>query len=117
MRIEQRIGRLHRIGQTRDVFIFNLSVKETIEDYIIEILDSKINMFEMVIGEIEPILGHLKEERDFEEIILDLWSKTAGTSGLQDGFARLGKDLIKAKEEYLTAKTAESEIFGEDYEM
>lgn len=34
MRIEQRIGRLHRIGQTRDVFIFNLSVKDTIEDYI-----------------------------------------------------------------------------------
>ena len=28
MRIEQRIGRLHRIGQTRDVFIFNLSVRE-----------------------------------------------------------------------------------------
>src|SRR3989337_2991949 len=43
MRIEQRVGRLHRIGQTRDGFLFNLSVKETIEDYIIEILDSKIN--------------------------------------------------------------------------
>ncbi|GFP25761.1 hypothetical protein HKBW3S25_01242, partial [Candidatus Hakubella thermalkaliphila] len=76
MRIEQRIGRLHRIGQTRDVFIFNLSVKDTIEDYIIDILDSKINMFEMVIGEIEPILGHLGEDRDFEDIILEMWQKT-----------------------------------------
>ncbi|HDH04090.1 MAG TPA: DEAD/DEAH box helicase, partial [Nitrospirae bacterium] len=46
MKIEQRIGRLHRIGQTRDVFIFNLSVKDTLENYIIDILDSKINMFE-----------------------------------------------------------------------
>ncbi|MDO9349613.1 MAG: SNF2-related protein, partial [Deltaproteobacteria bacterium] len=52
MRIEQRIGRLHRIGQTRDVFVFNLSVKETLEDYVIDLLDNKINMFEMVIGEI-----------------------------------------------------------------
>ena len=26
MRIEQRIGRVHRIGQMRDVFVFNLCV-------------------------------------------------------------------------------------------
>ncbi|MCK5503882.1 MAG: DEAD/DEAH box helicase, partial [Thermodesulfovibrionia bacterium] len=76
MKIEQRIGRLHRIGQTRDVFIFNLSVKDTIEDYIIDILDSKINMFEMVIGEIEPILGHLGEDKDFEDIIMEIWLKS-----------------------------------------
>ena len=73
MRIEQRIGRLHRIGQTRDVFVFNLTVKGTLEDYIIDILDNKINMFEMVIGEIEPILGHLEKEEDFEDIVMQLW--------------------------------------------
>ncbi|WP_219853550.1 DEAD/DEAH box helicase [Candidatus Hakubella thermalkaliphila] len=116
MRIEQRIGRLHRIGQTRDVFIFNLSVKDTIEDYIIDILDSKINMFEMVIGEIEPILGHLGEDRDFEDIILEMWQKT-GRENLREGFEQLGSDLVKAKQNYLNAKAADSEIFGEDYEM
>ncbi len=116
MRIEQRIGRLHRIGQTRDVFIFNLSVKDTIEDYIIDILDNKINMFEMVIGEIEPILGHLGEDQDFEDIILELWQKT-GRENLREGFEQLGSDLVKAKQNYLNAKAADSEIFGEDYEM
>jgi SNF2 family DNA or RNA helicase len=116
MRIEQRIGRLHRIGQTRDVFIFNLSVKDTIEDYIIEILDNKINMFEMVIGEIEPILGHLGWDREFEDIILELWQKS-GRENLKEGFKQLGSDLVKAKQNYLYAKTADSEIFGEDYEM
>jgi len=116
MRIEQRIGRLHRIGQTRDVFIFNLSVKETIEDYIIDILDNKINMFEMVIGEIEPILGHLGEE-DFEDIIMDIWIKSRDKREVEMGFEKLGDDLIEAKNEYLKAKAYDDEIFGQDYEI
>jgi len=117
MRIEQRIGRLHRIGQTRDVFIFNLSIKETIEDYIIDILENKINMFQMVIGEIEPILGHLREDVDFEDIIMDIWLKSSDKEGLQKGFDELGDDLINAKQKYLNAKAFDNEIFSEDYEV
>lgn len=117
MRIEQRIGRLHRIGQGRDVFIFNLSVKGTVEDYIIDILDNKINMFEMVIGEIEPILGYVGEDKDFEEIILDLWLESGDNKGLEDSFEKLGQDMANAKKEYLEAKKIDSEVFGEDYEI
>jgi len=116
MRIEQRIGRLHRIGQSRDVFIFNLSVRETLEDYIIDILDNKINMFEMVIGEIEPILGHLGEDRDFEDIIMEIWLKCSDNESLKGGFERLGRDLVNAKKEYINAKAIDTEIFGDDYE-
>lgn len=117
MKIEQRIGRLHRIGQHRDVFIFNLTVKETIEDYIIEILDNKINMFEMVIGEIEPILGQLGEDRDFEDIIMEIWLNSRDKGSISEGFEQLGNDLLKAKSEYFNAKLLDSEIFGEDYEI
>ncbi|MDD5434827.1 MAG: SNF2-related protein [Nitrospira sp.] len=116
MRIEQRIGRLHRIGQNRDVFIFNLTVKETIEDYIIEILDSKINMFEMVIGEIEPILGQLGEDRDFEDIVMEIWLNSKDEGSIREGFEQLGNDMVKAKSEYTNAKLLDNEIFGEDYE-
>ena len=83
MRIEQRIGRIHRIGQTRDVFVFNLSVKDTLDDYIIDILDNKINMFQMVIGEIEPILGHLGKEDDFEDVIMQLWLQSSNDRELK----------------------------------
>jgi SNF2 family DNA or RNA helicase len=117
MRIEQRIGRLHRIGQTRDVFVFNLSVKETLEDYVIDLLDNKINMFEMVIGEIEPILGHLGKEEDFEDLVMGIWLQSANDGELKAGFEKLGEDLVKAKNEYLKAKSFDSEIFGEDYEI
>lgn len=117
MRIEQRIGRLHRIGQTRDVFVFNLSVKETLEDYVIDLLDNKINMFEMVIGEIEPILGHLEKEEDFEDLVMGVWLESANDGEIKAGFEKLGEDLVKAKDEYLKAKSFDNDILGEDYEI
>ena len=116
MRIEQRIGRLHRIGQTRDVFIFNLSVRETVEDHILQILENKINMFELVIGEIEPLLGYLGEEREFEDIVMDIWVRSRDHEEARSRFEIFGQDLVKAKSDYLKSKELDKQIFGEDYE-
>lgn len=117
MRIEQRIGRLHRIGQTRDVFIFNLTVKDTIEAHIMNVLENKINMFEMVIGEIEPILGYLSEEKEFEDIILDIWLRSGNAQEIKNGFNALGESMVKAKQEYIKSRELDNEIFREDYEV
>src|SRR6267143_1367032 len=46
MVIEQRIGRVHRIGQTREVHIVNLAAAGTIESYILQLLDKTIKLFE-----------------------------------------------------------------------
>jgi SNF2 family DNA or RNA helicase len=117
MRIEQRIGRLHRIGQNRDVFIFNLSVRETLEDHILHILENKINMFEMVIGEIEPLLGYLGEEREFEDIVMEIWMRSRNHEEARSRFEVFGQDLVKAKADYLESKELDRGIFGEDYEV
>jgi len=117
MRIEQRVGRLHRIGQRRDVFIFNLSVRETIEDHILHILENKINMFEMVIGEIEPLLGYLGEDREFEEIVMEIWLKSNDRDDARTRFEALGQSLVQARSSYLRSKELDREIFGEDYEV
>ena len=53
MRVEQRVGRVHRIGQKNDVKIFNLALSETIEAYILELLYMKINLFRMAIGDMD----------------------------------------------------------------
>ena len=45
MTIEQRVGRVHRIGQTRHVYIFNLCLAGSVEERILSILHDKINMF------------------------------------------------------------------------
>ena len=73
MAIEQRIGRIDRIGQTREVFVFNLVTAGTIEDAVLRILDEKINMFELVVGEVGAILGEVDEQQEFSTLVLDAW--------------------------------------------
>lgn len=59
MRLEQRIGRIHRFGQNKDVFIYNISIKNTFEEHIMTLLYEKIAMFENVIGNLDDILSEL----------------------------------------------------------
>src|SRR5438309_3940744 len=86
MAIEQRIGRIDRIGQEREVFVFNLVSGGTLEDGLLRLLDEKINMFELVVGEVGAILGELDDERNFADLVLDTWLETtaAGAPGALD---------------------------------
>src|SRR5690606_12809923 len=56
MRLEQRIGRVHRLGQEQDVHIYNFATKDTVEEHILKLLYEKISLFEKVIGELDNIL-------------------------------------------------------------
>ena len=62
MRVEQRIGRVDRIGQSHVVQIFNLWVKGTIEERILDILQQRINVFEETVGGLDSILGDSAEK-------------------------------------------------------
>jgi len=72
MRVEQRIGRVHRLGQKRDVYIYNLSTSGTIEEHILNLLYEKINMFEMVIGELDTIVERLRLNKSIESNLIDI---------------------------------------------
>ena len=61
MKLEQRIGRVHRLGQEHDVHIYNLAIQNTIEDHILDLLYVKIGVFEKVVGELDDILSAFKE--------------------------------------------------------
>ncbi|HRR40352.1 MAG TPA: SNF2-related protein [Syntrophales bacterium] len=117
MRLEQRIGRIHRIGQERDVFIFNLCLAGSIEDYMMRILDDKIHMFELVIGEIDTILGNLETDRDFSSLILDVWLRSGDEALRRENFARLEDEVIAAKKAYEKTKALDEMLFGDDYEV
>ena len=68
MKVEQRIGRLDRIGQRSPVQIYNLFNEGTLEEYILDVLEKRIELFTKSVGSLEPILG--KVEQDIKEIIL-----------------------------------------------
>ena len=43
MKIEQRIGRLDRIGQKKDVLVFNFVLQDTVEERVRDVLEEKLN--------------------------------------------------------------------------
>jgi SNF2 family DNA or RNA helicase len=115
MRIEQRVGRIHRIGQTREVDIYNLCAEGTIEDYILDILDSKINMFEMVIGEMDMVLGNMEDERGFDDIVMDVWTKAHSDDEVAAGMDELGENMVRAHRAYLKTREYDGTLFGQDF--
>lgn len=115
MAIEQRIGRIDRIGQQREVFVFNLVTRGTLEEQILHLLDEKISMFELVVGEVGAILGSLDEDHDFAELMLDAWLQVTET-GRDEAVAALGRRLLEARDQHEDAKTLDESLFGEDFE-
>lgn len=58
MRVEQRIGRIDRIGQTHEQMqIVNLHLDGTVEADVYRALKGRIAMFEQVVGKLQPILA------------------------------------------------------------
>ena len=68
MKVEQRIGRLDRIGQKKTVFIYNLISTGTLEDRVLTVLRDRIRLFEQSVGALDPILGTF--EKDIERLAL-----------------------------------------------
>jgi superfamily II DNA or RNA helicase len=76
MRVEQRIGRLDRLGQkSAAIYIVHFSFKDTIEEYILEKLYERIKIFEESIGDLEDILGERTEKLIIDLLSFDLSEK------------------------------------------
>jgi len=97
MRVEQRIGRVHRLGQTEDVQIFNLCTLGTIEEHIVHLLHEKINMFELVIGELDEIIQQFEKEDTLERRLAQLVLETADGEELRQKIDGLGDTLLQTK--------------------
>lgn len=108
MRLEQRIGRVHRLGQSRDVHIFNLLTKDTIEEHIMYLLHQKINMFETIIGELDAILLHLNLGKSFESEIMKIFLAYEEQEKIKERLDRFGDHFLKGQAE---VKTSTWELF------
>ena len=62
MRVEQRIGRIDRLGQRfSNIRIINLHYEDTVEADVYCALRSRISIFENVVGGLQPILARLPQ--------------------------------------------------------
>ena len=72
MKIEQRCGRVDRIGQQRDVHIYNFIVGETVENRVREVLEEKLSVIlkEMGVDKYSDVLDSEVAECDFTDVYM-----------------------------------------------
>lgn len=72
MKIEQRCGRVDRIGQQRDVHIYNFIVGETVENRVRKVLEEKLSVIlkEMGVDKYFDVLDSEVAECDFTDVYM-----------------------------------------------
>lgn len=72
-RLEQRMGRIHRYGQQRDVFVFNIVAEDTREGYVFSKLFEKLEEIREALGsdKVFDIIGDVFNETKLYQLILE----------------------------------------------
>ncbi len=115
MVIEQRIGRLHRYGQEGAVTVRNLCARGTIEERVLAVLHDRLQLFELVVGEMDMVLGNLTDERDLEERVLSIYAGANTEEDVGRGFAELEAQLLTARGHHEHVKALDEALFGKDF--
>src|SRR5256714_414471 len=115
LRIEARNGRVHRLGQDREVHVVNVWAEDTVEADLMELLDRKIHMFELVVGGLDLILGNLGERRSFEDLMMDIWVLREAEER-RAALRRLGESLVRARAQYEQVKETNETVLGDSGE-
>jgi superfamily II DNA or RNA helicase len=113
MEIEQRIGRLHRYGQQYPVRIYNFTQQGTLQQHLLDVLQEKLNLFELVVGETGLVLGERFDSDEFAEEVLRRWRENEGN--IAAAIAGLGEELGAAKRAYEEVKELDQTLFEDDY--
>jgi len=97
MRLEQRIGRIHRFGQQEPVQITNITAAGTFEEVLMRVLLSKIRLFELVIGEIDSILAYLQDPVPLDQRIGRMILESPSMSVLTERMEQLADEIQTAQ--------------------
>lgn len=93
-RIEQRIGRCHRYGQTHDVIVINfLNERNEADQRVHTLLSEKFNLFNGVFGASDEVLGTLESGVDFEKRILKIYQDCRTPEEINAAFDALQQEL------------------------
>jgi superfamily II DNA or RNA helicase len=94
MRVEQRIGRLDRLGQKADsIVIVNFSLIGTIEEKVLERLYKRIDIFKDSIGDLEEILGPMTEK-----LLVDLFQQDLTPDQVEARVQQTAESILKQRQ-------------------
>jgi len=100
MAVEQRIGRIHRYGQTDTVQVYNLVAEDTVEERIYSLLEEKLLEIAQTIGKVDPVTGQVVE--DFRSEILGFLGSSPNYQELYKK-ALIDKDYQRTEREIVEA--------------
>jgi superfamily II DNA or RNA helicase len=116
MTIEQRIGRVQRIGQkAKHVIVHNLVLAGTVEDQVVLRLMEKLSLFNQAIGEMDELLelcGYDEENRSLEQVIMDLIRKAAEYKDINEDLARMDQSRRAAEAKMKEIRDATEQALG-----
>jgi SNF2 family DNA or RNA helicase len=99
MSVEQRIGRIDRIGQDREVFVFNLALEDTVEEYVLEKLYGKIDLFTQTVGDLKDVLSTMERSgADFETEVFRQLVDADDRRDVENNFEAMAVDLEENRE-------------------
>jgi SNF2 family DNA or RNA helicase len=115
--LEQRIARVHRMGQHRPVQVFNLVMRDSIEERVLRVLEQKRSLFEELFsGTSDEVAFGSMGQQAFLEAMRDLFVPAAATpepaaliQGMEAALARdgvsgeSGQALLQAGVQFLEA--------------
>lgn len=108
MRVEQRIGRIDRIGQQSEVVtIVNIATPGTVEHRILERLYERIEVFERALGEMEVVLGEAMN--DFTD---ELFSKNLTPEEQEERLDRIVRLVQQQRQDAEQAEREHGALLG-----
>ena len=108
MRVEQRIGRIDRIGQKADaISIFNLTYQDTIDDRILDRLFNRLRLFEESIGSTEEVLGS-----EINALTRDLLSMRLTPKQQEERIAATEYAIAQKQRDLAQVEASEADLVG-----
>lgn len=125
MSVEQRIGRLDRIGQKKDMQIYSLATKGTMEEYVVDLIINKMCCVGLVVGELPIILFNLgldSENKSGRNKIEERLLRTfIDSKNNLDTFAKGVKDIenmiADGMEDYEDSKVSSGELLDDTEDL
>jgi SNF2 family DNA or RNA helicase len=120
MAVEQRIGRIDRIGQTKDMNIYSLATKDTMEEHVVNLIINKMCCIGLVMGELPIILFNMGLDSKgksgsikFEEKLMKafLYSEN-NLNRFSTEIEKVEQEINKGILEYSHTKTNTKELFS-----